>query len=107
MPEIDGGHLFAKALKKEGVEYVIVSSSIYQRILDEKERYIDEAIFYTRVFESEYLVKEFSPASKELGNNDVAAVYRGIKELIRYVRHREVYLRGPVIKIYRISEERE
>lgn len=93
--------------KKEGIEYVIVSSFIYQRILDEKERHLDEAIFYTRVFESEYLVKEFSPAIKELGNNDIAAVYRGIKELIRYVRHREVYLRGPVIKIYRISEERE
>lgn len=93
--------------KKEGIEYVLVSSFIYQRILAEKERYQDEVIFYTRVFESEYLVKEFLPANMELGNNDIITVYRGIKELIRYIQHREVYLRGPVIKIYRISEERE
>ena len=27
MAEIDGGHLFAKALKKEGVEYIFTSVS--------------------------------------------------------------------------------
>ncbi len=93
--------------KKEGIEYVIVSSSIYKRIFDEKDRYPNEVIFYKRLFESEYLVKEFSPAIFELGKNDISAVYKGIKKLMDYMQHKEVYLRGPVIKIYRISEERE
>ncbi len=92
--------------KKEGIEYVIVSSLIYQRILAEKDRYSNEVKFYTELFEREYLVKEFWPANMEFGKNDITAVYRTIKELIHYLQHREMYLRGPVIKIYRISERK-
>ncbi len=91
--------------KKEGVEYVIVSSLIYQRILAEKDRYSDEVRFYTKLFERENLVKEFWPVNLEFGNDDITAVYRAVKVLIRYLQHREMYLRGPVIKIYRISEK--
>jgi len=91
-------------LKQEGVEYVIVSSFIYQRILDESENFPNEVIFYTRLFENEYLVEEFSPVNVEIGMNDLSAVYRSLRELIRYIGIRDSYLRGPVIKIYRISD---
>ncbi len=91
--------------KNEGVEYVIVSSFVYQRILDEKENYPFEAAFYTRLFKDEYLVKEFTAVNVEVGVNDFSAVYKSLKEFIRYLRDRDLHLRGPVIRIYKISEE--
>ena len=46
MAEIDGGHLFAKALKQEGVEYVFTLNgghiyNLYEGCVDEGIRVID------------------------------------------------------------------
>lgn len=93
--------------KEDGIEYVIVSSAMYERILTEKDRYPNEAKFYTKLFDEEKLVKSFSTTSIELGNNDLETIYRGIKGLINYLQQREVYLGGPEIKIYKISQDKD
>jgi len=91
--------------KKDGIDYVVVSSFMYERILKEKDRYPREVDFYTKLFEKEKLVKSFSATSIDLGNNDLITIYRGIRELIKYLQQKEIYLRGPEIEIYKISTD--
>jgi hypothetical protein len=89
--------------KKEGVEFVIVSSAIYGRFYDEEFRYTEEVKFYSQLFQEEKLVQSFRATSIELGHNDLEAIFRGIKELIHYLGRQDIYMTGPEIKIYKIS----
>ena len=88
--------------KRDGVEFIIVSSAIYRRFYDERYRYYEEVKFYNQLFQEEKLVRSFRARSIELGHNDLEAIFRGIKELIRYLQRKEAYLSGPEIKIYKI-----
>jgi hypothetical protein len=64
----------------EGFEYLIVSSDIYNRYLEEPERYVNEVGFYNELFTESTLVKIVKP-SNSMG--------------------------GPTIRIYKISEEKQ
>ena len=66
-------------LRRQGVEYVVVSSRIYDRVLAAPEVYPTIVEFYRRLDAEAQLVKEFRPGPGE---------------------------RGPVLKLYRIPGDR-
>jgi hypothetical protein len=90
--------------RNKNFRYVIVSSGLYDRYLDEKERYKTEAAFYDRIFTlplvRKFAAKEyFSDASDPFYlRNDLA---RGLAFLTDYARNREQLLAGPTIQIYK------
>jgi Dolichyl-phosphate-mannose-protein mannosyltransferase len=90
--------------KHKKIRFVIVSSGVYDRYLDEKERYAADVEFYDKVFALP-LIRKF--AQKEYFadgkypfylDNDLA---RGMAFLADYTRNREQLLTGPTIQIYR------
>ena len=89
--------------KKEGIEYVVVSSAIYERILREKDEFPVEAGFYNQLFEEEELVASFSKTWTELSHIDFISIYEGIIRLVHHLGQREGHLNGPEIRIYRLS----
>jgi 4-amino-4-deoxy-L-arabinose transferase-like glycosyltransferase len=64
----------------EGFEYLMVSSDIYDRYLEEPERYADEVNFYNTLFTESTFVKIFEPSN---------------------------FMGGPTIRIYKISDEKQ
>jgi 4-amino-4-deoxy-L-arabinose transferase-like glycosyltransferase len=90
--------------KNKAIRYVIVSSGLYDRYLNEKERYRAEAEFYDRVFALP-LVKKFAP--KEYFSGGSLPFYldneltRGLAFLVDYARNREELYTGPTIRIYK------
>lgn len=90
--------------KREGVDYVIVSSAMYERFFAEEDRYPDRVKFYRELFNKEKLVKRFSASAPdfELGRNDLLAIYRGIHVFINNLRYKKSYLVGPEIRIYKL-----
>ncbi|MBN1593088.1 MAG: glycosyltransferase family 39 protein [Candidatus Coatesbacteria bacterium] len=57
-----------------GFEYLVVTSSIYDRFLAQPDRYPCEASFYSTLFEKGYLVKEFKPS--DLNRGPTVRIYR-------------------------------
>lgn len=64
-------------LQREGVEYVLVSSRVYDRVLAAREEYATAVEFYERLAAEAELVREFRPGTGE---------------------------RGPVLRLYRVGE---
>jgi len=90
--------------KNKDVRYVIVSSGMYSRYLDERERYEADSVFYDQVF-SLPLIRKFAPKEYFEGpaypfylNNDFA---KGVAFLVDYARNRETLLTGPTIQIFK------
>jgi hypothetical protein len=90
--------------KNKDVRYIIVSSGVYGRYLDEPERYAADAAFYKDVF-SQPLIKEFAPKEYDAGtsypfylNNDLA---KGVEFLVDYARNKNGLFSGPTIQIYK------
>ena len=90
--------------KNKAVRYIIVSSGVYARYLDEPERYEADAAFYDEVF-SLPLIRKFAPKEYFAGtsypfylNNDLA---KGVAFLVDYARNRIGLLSGPTIRIYK------
>lgn len=98
------GEKSIESYKREGVDYVVVSSYMYERFLAEEDRYPDRAKFYRKLFKKEKLVKCFSATATdiELGRNDLLAIYRVIHFLINNLRYKKSYLVGPEIRIYKL-----
>lgn len=105
---IEPGHPFwigeksIEMYKRDGIDYVVVSSYMYERFFAEEDRYSRQAKFHRDLFEKERLVKRFSTTDIELGRNDLLAIYRVIHFLIDYLRHKKLYLVGPEIRIYKL-----
>jgi 4-amino-4-deoxy-L-arabinose transferase-like glycosyltransferase len=87
--------------KNKNIRYVIVSSGLYGRYLDDKERYKAEAEFYDNVF-SLPLIRKFAAkeylADASYPFNDLA---RGLAFLVDYARNKEQLFTGPTILIYK------
>ena len=90
--------------KNKDVRYIIVSSGVYARYLDERERYAADSAFYDDVF-SLPLIRKFAP--KEYFertsypfflNNDFA---KGVAFLVDYARNKNGLFSGPTIQIYK------
>ncbi len=90
--------------KREGVDYIIVSSFMYERFFAEEDRYPNRVKFYRELFDNEKLVKRFSATAPdfEIGRNDLLAIYRGIRLFINKLRYNKPYFVGPEIKIYEL-----
>lgn len=91
-----------KQYKEEGVDYVVVSSSMYERYLKEKNKYPKKTKFYQDLFEKEKLIKYFSPTYLKIGRNDLLAIYKIINYILDIVKNKKVFLNGPHIKIYKL-----
>lgn len=91
-----------KQYKEDGVDYVVVSSSMYERYLKEKNKYPKETKFYQDLFEKEKLIKYFSPTYLKIGRNDLLAIYKIINYILDIVKNKKVFLNGPHIKIYKL-----
>lgn len=89
--------------KKDGVEYVVISSAVYERIRAEKKLYPVEVQFYRSLFNEERLIKTFSPSPIELGSVDVLVIFRGIRSIIQFLKQDEIVMNGPEIRIYKLS----
>lgn len=90
--------------KREGVDYIIVSSFMYERFFAEEDRYPNRVKFYRELFDKEKLVKRFSATDPdiELGRNDLLAIYRGIRLFVNKLRYNKPYFVGPEIRIYEL-----
>lgn len=67
-----------KDYHREGFDYLVVSSEIYDRYLMESDRYVDETNFYNTLFTETKLIKVFEPTTT---------------------------MGGPTIRIYKLIEE--
>jgi hypothetical protein len=90
--------------KNKDIRYVIVSSDMYNRYLEDRERYRAETEFYDNVFALP-LVRKFAPKVYFAGtsypfylNNDFA---KGVASLVDYARNRNGLFSGPTIQIYK------
>lgn len=92
-----------KRYKKENVDFIIVSSFMYERYLKEKNKYPHKANFYKNLFQNGKLIKRFSPDEIKLGKNDLLAIYQGIKFLIDNLQHKNRCVLGPEIRIYELK----
>jgi hypothetical protein len=92
--------------KNKNIRYVIVSSDMYNRYLEDKERYKAETAFYDKVFAlplvRKFAAREyFSDASDPFYlKNDLA---RGVVFLIDFTRNKEQLFTGPTIQIYKYA----
>ena len=92
--------------KNKNIRFIILSSGVYDRYLDEKERYKAEAEFYDKIFTLP-LVRKF--AAKEYLSETSYPFYlknnlaRGLVFLMDYARNRKELLNGPTILIYQYA----
>jgi hypothetical protein len=88
------------------IQYVILSSGVYERYLEESGRYKAEREFYNKIFAlpliGKFAAKEYFPDSSNsfFLSNDLA---REAAFLIDYSRNKKELLNGPTILIYKYS----
>lgn len=87
---------------ENSIEYIILSSQMYQRYYGEADRYIDEVAYYEEIQQNHILVKEFSPDpnSTDLKDKLDDIVYYFLRYLKLTPQSR---LTGPTVKIYKIT----
>ena len=89
--------------RNKDIQYVIVSSGLFDRYLQEKERYQAENEFYDKVFALP-LLKKFAPKEYSAAGNPFfldTELTRDLAFLLDYARNGSDLLTGPIIMIYR------
>lgn len=92
--------IFDEDLKQEGIEYVILSSLMYDRYYAEPYRYTKEIVFYEQIRENKTLVKKFKsePIYKSIFEQIDTIAFGIKKQFFNEFSKRNI---GPKIEIYR------
>jgi hypothetical protein len=91
-------------VSNDEIKYIILSSQMYLRYLDEPNRYYEEVKFYRHIEKYHSLIYEISPTHVDSKNVKQAIENIGYYIKLRSGTKSEIRLRGPTILIYEIME---
>ncbi len=94
------GDLFDKEKNISKYEYVILSSEVYQRYFDEKNKYKRQIDFYNNI-SSYNLIKEYKPCISD--RPEVSNIINDIQFFKKYLINELQCYQGPTIKVYKIN----
>lgn len=88
--------------RSKGVQYIVVSSYIYDRFLSEPEHYKKFSGFYQNLFRNYKPYKVFASNDFIFSDNELLQIIEGI-QYIKWLGNIDTYTTGPEIRIYDIS----